>query len=97
MSRSVRSVKLLIVTISLVSSVPTSVCIPHKVGSHAWGKFATLFNGGPGGEELRDDFLKLDFKTRSAKSVRVAVVRHPLERLVSVYRMIFENWCDQDR
>lgn len=78
-------------------TVPTSVCIPHKVGSHAWGKFATLFNGGPGGEELRDDFLKLDFKTRSAKSVRVVVVRHPLERLVSVYRMIFENWCDQDR
>ena len=25
------------------------------------------------------------------------VVRHPLERLVSVYRMIFQDWCDEKR
>jgi len=80
-----------------------SVCIPHKVGSHAWGKFAKFFNqnatsssSSPRGRQL-EDFLKLDFKTRSLSSLRVVVVRHPLERLVSVYRMIFEDWCDRKR
>ena len=68
----------------------------HKVGSHAWGRFAQSFNG-PDGESRRDDFLRLDFKTRAANTLRAVVVRHPMERLVSVYRMIFQNWCDQDR
>ena len=73
-----------------------SVCVPHKVGSHAWGRFAQSFNG-PDGAARREDFLRLDFKTRVANTLRAVVVRHPMERLVSVYRMIFQNWCDQDR
>ena len=52
---------------------------------------------GPDGAERREDFLRLDFKTRVANTLRAVVVRHPMERLVSVYRMIFHNWCDQDR
>ena len=72
-----------------------AVCIPHKVGSHAWGKFAAKFNANR--TNTVDDFLKLDFKDRALNSVRVVVVRHPLERLVSVFRMIFEDWCDKKR
>ena len=70
-----------------------SVCIPHKVGSHAWGKFATSFNNAKYlNEEKQKEFLALNFESRASKSVRVVVVRHPLERLLSVYRMIFEDW-----
>ena len=70
-----------------------SICIPHKVGSHAWGKFATIFND-KHYKNLREqkEFLSLDFESRASKSVRVKVVRHPLDRLLSVYQMIFENW-----
>ena len=70
-----------------------SVCIPHKVGSHAWGKFATIFNNkGFNSKKEQKKFLNLDFESRASKSVRVVVVRHPLDRLLSVYQMIFENW-----
>ena len=69
------------------------VCIPHKVGSHAWGKFATMFNKiqylSAGKQK---EFSNLDFESRALRSVRVVVVRHPLERLLSVYQMIFEDW-----
>ena len=70
-----------------------SVCIPHKVGSHAWGKFATSFNDKQySSRKKQKEFLNLNFDSRASKSVRVVVVRHPLERLLSVYRMIFEDW-----
>lgn len=69
-----------------------SVCIPHKVGSHAWGQFSNL-------PEVRVDpsVLDLTWKVKAELSLRVVVVRHPLERLLSVYRMIFEDWCDEKR
>lgn len=28
---------------------------------------------------------------------KVVLVRHPLDRLVSAYRMIFQDWCDKDK
>ena len=69
-----------------------SVCIPHKVGSHAWGQFSNQ-------EDLKVDTSQLDlpWKIKAELSLKVVVVRHPLERLLSVYRMIFENWCDEKR
>ena len=70
-----------------------SVCVPHKVGSHAWGKFATNFNEKYyASRESQKEFLSLNFESRAAQTVRVVVVRHPLDRLLSVYRMIFEDW-----
>ena len=70
-----------------------SICIPHKVGSHAWGKFATIFNNlNYRNKNEQKQFSNLDFESRASQSVRVIVVRHPLERLLSVYQMIFENW-----
>ena len=70
-----------------------AVCIPHKVGSHAWGKFATIFNDHQySSVKKKKEFVNLDFESRASKSVRVVVVRHPLERLLSVYQMIFEDW-----
>lgn len=69
-----------------------SVCIPHKVGSHAWGQFSRL-------EQFQVDQTQLDlpWKIKAKLSIRTVVVRHPLERLLSVYRMIFEDWCDEKR
>ena len=69
-----------------------SVCIPHKVGSHAWGQFSRL-------PDLAVDptNLELSWKIKAGLSLRAIVVRHPLERLVSVYRMIFQDWCDEKR
>ena len=69
-----------------------SVCIPHKVGSHAFGQFSRL-------SEMSIDQSQLDlpWTVKSELSFRAVVVRHPLERLVSVYRMIFQDWCDEKR
>ena len=70
-----------------------TICIPHKVGSHAWGKFATTFNNKQYlSIDEQKQFLSLNFESRASKSVRVIVVRHPLERLLSVHQMIFEDW-----
>ena len=72
-----------------------SVCIPHKVGSHAWGVFARRL------EELypwRINRLRsMTWQQRSRIIKKAVVVRHPLERLVSAYRMIFQDWCDKDK
>ena len=58
-----------------------SVCIPHKVGSHAWGQFSNQ-------EDVKIDQSQLDlpWKIKAELSLKVVVVRHPLERLLSVYR-----------
>ena len=70
-----------------------AVCVPHKVGSHAWGKFSGMFNKLRYlSTERQKEYLNLDFESRASQSVRVVVVRHPLDRLLSVYRMIFEDW-----
>jgi hypothetical protein len=69
-----------------------SVCIPHKVGSHAWGQFASK-----PALKLDPSQLDLSWQVRAELSYRAVVVRHPLERLLSVYRMIFEDWCDEKR
>ena len=70
-----------------------TICIPHKVGSHAWGRFATTFNNKQYlSIDEQKQFLSLNFESRASKSVRVIVVRHPLERLLSVHQMIFEDW-----
>lgn len=69
---------------------PGAVCIPHKVGSNSWGKFSRLLGGGGADSEL-------SWEKRALLSERAVVVRHPMARLVSVYRMIFEDWCDPDR
>ena len=70
-----------------------SVCIPHKVGSHAWGQFSNQV------EAVKVDQSQLDlpWKIKAKLSLKVVVVRHPLERLLSVYRMVFEDWCDEKR
>ena len=75
------------------SNNTATICIPHKVGSHAWGKFATTFNNKQYlSIDEQKQFLSLNFESRASKSVRVIVVRHPLERLLSVHQMIFEDW-----
>ena len=63
-----------------------------KVGSHAWGQFSNQ-------NDVKVDQSELDlpWKIKAELSLKVVVVRHPLERLLSVYRMIFENWCDEKR
>ena len=67
---------------------PVTVCIPHKVGSHAWGDFSRQL------EELYPSRMErlrsMDWKTRMAVTKKAVVVRHPLERLVSAYRMLFQ-------
>jgi hypothetical protein len=76
------------------SSSVSSVCIPHKVGSHSWGRFARSLSASP----PPDDFEALRWEEKLERvGVRAVVVRHPMERLVSVYRMIFKDWCDRDR
>ena len=67
-----------------------SVCMPHKVGSHAWGQFAQELKIHPSQEHL-------SWQVKAGLSIKAIIVRHPLERLLSVYRMIFEDWCDQKR
>ncbi len=69
-----------------------SVCVPHKVGSHAWGHFARSLSG------HSYVFDGTPFDEKAAKvDVKVLVVRHPLTRLLSVYRMAFQDWCDEER
>ena len=67
---------------------PVTVCIPHKVGSHAWGVFsrqlAELYPARV--ERLR----AMPWRRRAAVTKKAVVVRHPLERLVSAYRMLFQ-------
>ena len=73
-----------------------SVCIPHKVGSHSWGRFAKSV--AVGNSELKDRFESLRFEEKASHlEVRAIVVRHPMERLISAYRMIFQDWCDPDK
>ena len=71
-----------------------SVCIPHKVGSNSWGKFVTKLNDT---SSFKAKFDTLKWTSKANLAIRAVVVRHPMERLVSVYRMIFEDWCDPDR
>ena len=73
-----------------------SVCIPHKVGSHSWGRFAKSV--AVGNSELKDRFESLRFEEKASHlEVRAIVVRHPMERLISAYRMIFQDWCDPEK
>ncbi|CAB4057733.1 unnamed protein product [Lepeophtheirus salmonis] len=75
--------------------VPMSVCIPHKTGSKSWGIFSRQMKA----EHEVESFIKyssLSWKDKSALAYKIVVVRHPLERLVSVYRMIFEDWCNPE-
>jgi len=73
---------------------PIQVCIPHKVGSHAWGVFARhLLHLYP---QRLEAIQQLNWKERADKVVRAIIVRHPLDRLVSAYRMIFQNWCNPE-
>ena len=73
-----------------------SVCIPHKVGSHSWGRFAKSL--AVGNATLKHDFESLRFEEKASRlKVRAVVVRHPMERLISTYRMIFQDWCDPDK
>ena len=59
-----------------------------QVGSHAWGEFsrrlAALYPGRM--ERLQSQ----SWSQRAAWVRRAVVVRHPLDRLVSAYRMIFQ-------
>jgi len=74
----------------LPGSPPITVCIPHKVGSHAWGVFSRTVNKIFPGVET--SWRSKVWTERS--NLRAVVVRHPLDRLVSAYRMIFEDYCD---
>ena len=67
-----------------------SLCMPHKVGSHAWGQFSQELKIHPSQQHL-------SWQVKAGLSIKAVIVRHPLERLLSVYRMIFEDWCDQKR
>ena len=75
-------------TVLLPGEPPVTVCIPHKVGSHAWGVFSRKL------AEIypqRIQFLQsVNWKKRAEMTKKVVVVRHPLDRLVSAYRMIFQ-------
>ena len=72
----------------LPGTPPVTVCIPHKVGSHAWGVFsrqlAELY------PERMSKLRAMDWRTRAGRARRALIVRHPLERLVSAYRMLFQ-------
>ena len=72
----------------LPGNPPVTVCIPHKVGSHAWGVFsrqlAELY------PERMSKLRAMDWRTRAGRARRALIVRHPLERLVSAYRMLFQ-------
>ena len=73
-----------------------SVCIPHKVGSHSWGRFAKSV--AVGNADLKNHFETLRFEEKVSRlTVRAVVVRHPMERLISAYRMIFQDWCDPEK
>ncbi len=81
-----------------------AVCVPHKVGSHSWGRFArelqerqTARIGEAEWRAREAAFAAMNFTERAKGTLKVTVVRHPLSRLLSVYRMIFERWCDRDR
>ena len=39
----------------------------------------------------------MDWRSRAAIVKKVVVVRNPMERLVSAYRMIFMDWCDPNK
>ena len=67
-----------------------SVCMPHKVGSHAWGQFSQAL-------QIHPSQTHLSWQVKAGLSIKAVIVRHPLERLLSVYRMIFEDWCDEKR
>lgn len=67
-----------------------SVCMPHKVSSHAWGQFSQEL-------KIHPSQVHLSWQVKAGLSIKAIIVRHPLERLLSVYRMIFEDWCDQKR
>ena len=71
-----------------------SVCVPHKVGSNSWGKFVSKLNDT---SSFKERFDSLTWPDKADIAIRAIVVRHPMERLVSVYRMIFEDWCNPDR
>ena len=75
-------------TVLLPGEPPVTVCIPHKVGSHAWGVFSRKL------AEIypqRIQFLQsMNWRKRAKMTKKVVVVRHPLDRLVSAYRMIFQ-------
>lgn len=82
---------------SNTTSPISSVCIPHKVGSHSWGQFSKLITDATS-KDLVTFFNGLTFEEKVRHvAVKVVVVRHPMERIISVYRMIFEDWCDQSR
>ena len=82
-------------TVLLPGSPPVSVCIPHKVGSHAWGQFSrSLAKLYP---DRMEKLQSMDWRSRAAVVKKAVVVRHPLERLVSAYRMIFMDWCDPNK
>lgn len=77
-----------------------SVCVPHKVASNSWGKFGqNLLRNSPENVEKNVNFFNgLNFKERTKHvTLKAVTVRHPMERLLSVYRMIFEDWCDPDK
>lgn len=74
---------------------PAVVCIPHKVGSHAWGEFSRALEAKF--PERMEKMKNMNWTERARTSRLVVVVRHPLERLVSAYRMIFQDWCDQNK
>lgn len=71
-----------------------SVCVPHKIGSHSWGKFVQQLPKNPA---TWSKWQALSWEDRFEESLKVVVVRHPFDRLISVYRMIFQNWCDPTR
>ncbi len=79
-----------------------AVCVPHKAGSHSWGRFARelltlqLAAESEEAEAEEREWAALDFAARAeALKVRAVAVRHPMSRLLSVYRMAFERWCDE--
>ena len=62
------------IALLLRSSPPVSVCIPHKVGSHAWGQFSrALARIYP---HRMETLQAMDWRTRAAMVKKVVVVRN---------------------